>query len=116
MGLIVLWIVGLSTPVIRSAAWMVWMIGVAGLVAFVLSGTSQLVESRERRAAGPLAVSLELFALWILGMSLGVAMWLDWWTFAFACAFLVLGFLAAAYRPRARTEPEVGRQQFRRTG
>jgi hypothetical protein len=98
IGLVILWIAGLSTP--NTAGWLVWLDGIAALCAFAIAGATVPGVSRASRAGGPIALSLGLFALWVIGLATNVQSWLAWWTFAFACAFLLLGIAGGASRER----------------
>lgn len=108
LGLAILWIAGLGSP--NAAGWLTWLDGVAALCAFIIAGAlNPTYISRTSRAAAPVLLSVGLFVLWIVGLTSQVVPWLAWWTFAFACAFLVLGLAAAAkpsaYSPSQTTTP-----------
>ena len=84
-GLIILWIAALSA---HAAPWLTWLDGIAGLIAIVLGISAARVAQIGVPAGGALA--LGLFVLWIIALSAHGPLWLAWWTFAFACAFVVL--------------------------
>jgi hypothetical protein len=92
IGLVLLWLVGLSN---HASAWLTWLDGVAALCAF---GIALLPEgaSRQVMSGSPIALAIGLFVLWIIGLAVGAESWLAWWTFAFACAFLLLGIARAS--------------------
>jgi hypothetical protein len=100
IGLVVLWLVGLWNG---ATAWLTWLNGVGGLVAFGIAAsvTPRVVGAA---AGSPIALSVGLFALWIIALITHATTWLTWWTFAFACAFLMVG-MAGGYvaRPTAPT-------------
>ena len=91
IGLIVLWIVGLSAG---ATLWLSWLDGIAGLVAILLGITA--VSAARAGAAGWGLMALGLFVLWIIGLAAHGPLWLAWWTFAFACAFVVLAAAASS--------------------
>jgi len=92
LGLIILWIAALSG---HAVGWLTWMDGLAGLVAIALGLTfTAQVAGSSRTGWGLLGLSL--FALWIVALAAGGTIWLAWWTFAFACAFLVLAASSTA--------------------
>lgn len=92
-GLVVLWLVGLERG---GVPWMAWIDLALGVAAFLLA---VIVSPRSRasvRVGGPLTLSAGLFVLWLAGVSTASpALWLAWWNFAFACAFLLLGLAAS---------------------
>jgi hypothetical protein len=92
IGLAILWIAGLSSP--YAPGWLTWLDGIAALCAFTIAASSQIYETRGRRMGGPIALSVALFGIAIVALGSGAVAWLSWWTFAFACAFLVLGVAA----------------------
>jgi hypothetical protein len=92
LGLIILWIAAL---VGHAVGWLTWMDGLAGLVAIAL-GLTFTVQVGRRGTAGWGLLALSLFALWIIALAGGATIWLAWWTFAFACAFLILAASSTA--------------------
>lgn len=92
IGLIILWIAALSA---HAVPWLTWLDGVAGLVAIGLGLTFAAQVGRSGMAGWGL-LALSLFALWIIALAAGTTLWLAWWTFAFACAFLILAASATA--------------------
>jgi hypothetical protein len=91
VGLVIVWIAGLSA---HATPWLTWLDGLAGLAAIVLG----LTAARAARVgvAGWSLVAFGLFVLWIVGLSTHGALWLAWWTFAFACGFVILTASAAS--------------------
>lgn len=85
IGLIILWLAALSA---HAVLWLTWLDGLAGLLAIVMGLT--LVASARAGASGSGLLALGLFILWIIGLATGRSLWLAWWTFAFACAFMIL--------------------------
>lgn len=85
IGLSILWIAGLGSPF--SAAWLTWLDGACALVGYGIAFSR--VGTR-----GPIALSVGLFALWVIGMVTNGATWQNWWTFAFGCGYLLVGLLA----------------------
>ena len=86
LGLIILWIAGLSA---HAVGWLTWLDGLVGLLAIVAGfGVLRLATRAGVATSGGLAFGLVI--LWIIGLAAGGTLWLAWWTFAFACAFLAL--------------------------
>ena len=85
LGLVLLWLAGLSS---HASAWLTWLDGLAALIA--IAGAAALVEFHRGGTAGTGLLALGLFILWIIGLATGATLWLSWWTFAFACAFVVV--------------------------
>jgi hypothetical protein len=113
IGLTILWIAGLSSP--YSATWLTWLDGVGALIGYGIAFGTDNVANRVTRIGGPVALSIGLFALWIIGMSTNGAPWQNWWTFAFACGYLLVGLTPA---PRAGVVTPVEREtsdRFRRS-
>jgi len=117
VGLLVLWLVGLGSP--NSPMWFVWLDGIAGALAFLIAAAAGPNSSVGARVTGPIALSLGLFALWIIGLASSSPGWLTWWTFAFACSFMLLGFSGRGNQPLAvsgkATPTEEERNRFRRS-
>jgi hypothetical protein len=97
VGLTFLWIIGISTP---AGGWPVWLLAIAALCALLIAFTEKSAATRRIRAAGPVLLSAGLFVLFAAELRAGSALWISWWTFAFALAFLTLGIVAAVKRPR----------------
>jgi hypothetical protein len=106
VGLAILWVSGLSSPYVPG--WFTWLDGVAALGSFTLSGSAQSYDTRGKRVGAPITLAVGLFALWIIGLATGAVNWMCWWTFAFACAFLVTGIAAGGARP---IEERIGRKE-----
>jgi hypothetical protein len=100
VGLVILWLVGLNR---HATPWLTWLDVVAALCAFAIAAG---IAGRTRGAdvGAPVVLAIGLFVLWIIGLSTHASMWLVWWTFAFACAFLFVGVGAGAQRPQI-TQP-----------
>jgi hypothetical protein len=86
IGLVVLWIAALSA---HATPWLTWLDGIAGLgaIALGLAATAHLARGG---MAGGFILAFSLFILWVIALASGVTLWLTWWTFAFACAFVIL--------------------------
>jgi hypothetical protein len=87
-----------------------WLQAVGGLAAFgiaaaVSPGNNSARQGFAMPVGGPIGLSIALFVLWIVALSVGASGWLAWWTFAVGCAFLILGLLAIG--ERAPTAPTV---------
>ncbi len=115
VGLIVLWIVGLGNP--NTSSWLTWMDGIAALCAFGIAAFTPDYATRSTRMGLPMAMSVALFAFWLIALSTGVSAGMTWWNFAFACAFLILGISNGAERPVPMVEStttDLNRERERR--
>jgi hypothetical protein len=92
IGLVILWIVGLSN---QATGWLTWLDGLAAIVAFGIAAAA-VSDGTGAMAASPIGLSVGLFVLWIVGLTMHSETWLAWWTFAFACGFLLLGLFSGA--------------------
>lgn len=104
VGLIILWLVGLSN---HATAWLTWLDGLAGLCAFGIAAAVPANLDTRRAIGGPIGLAVALFVLWIIGLAVGAQGWLSWWTFAFAVAFLVLGFASTSTRMTHTRSPRL---------
>jgi hypothetical protein len=100
VGLVILWIAGLAR---HSTPWMSWLDGLAGLIAFAGAASAGRDARVGQWASAGLTVGL--FALWIIGLSVDASRALSWWNFAFACAFLLLAVTAGSWRGVAELRP-----------
>jgi hypothetical protein len=94
-GLIALWLIGLGN---HATPWLTWVDGLAALCAFGLAAAivSERPNTTVSAIAGPpIFLAVALYVFWIAGLATHATAWLSWWTFVFACAFLVLGLLAS---------------------
>jgi len=89
VGLLVLWIAGLSY---HAPVWLTWLDGVAGLVAFIVAWA--FVASAMVGVAMSGGLALGLFILWIIALGSRGGIWMAWWTFGFAAAFSLLAVAA----------------------
>ena len=89
LGLVVLFIAGLNTA--GAHGWLTWLDLVMAICSFTVAGVAAPDASKGTRSGGPVAISIGLFALWIIALATGVVASMAWWNFAFACAFLVVG-------------------------
>ncbi len=86
LGLVILWVAGISAHAVN---WLTWLDGIVGLMAIAAGLGAMRVATRAGVAtSGGLAFAL--FLLWIIGLAAGSTVWVVWWTFAFACGFLIL--------------------------
>ena len=92
VGLVILWIVGLGQ---HATPWMTWLDGLGALFAFALAGGLAATASLALGGGGIFALAIGLGVLWIIGLSTHAVVWLTWWTFAFACGFVLLGIVAS---------------------
>jgi hypothetical protein len=86
IGFIILGIVGLGAAATLWLSWLVLLVGALGLIAsFFVPPTAS--------ATGPLAGGVGVAAgiLWLIGLATHATGWLNWWTFAFALGFILLG-------------------------
>lgn len=106
IGLLVLWIAGITSP--DAARWLAWLDLLAGLCAFIVAGAVGSAGARERRSGGPIGLAVALFVFWIFGLVTSPVVWLPWWNFGFACAFLFLGVFGGSAPPSVRRRPGSG--------
>jgi len=105
IGMVVLWIAGLSSPI--ASRWMVWLDLVAAALTFIgVAGTRETTD-RSTRAGGTIALSAGVFAIWLGGMVNGAVPWLTWWNFIFACGYLLVGIAASRRGGRAAGDTTV---------
>jgi len=96
IGLVALWIAGLTQ---HATAWLTWLDVFGALCAFaVAAGAGARVSTGQ--AGGAVALGAGLGILWILGILSRADRWLTWWTFAFACAFVLVGIGAGVGQRR----------------
>jgi hypothetical protein len=93
IGMVVLWIAGLSSPV--ESRWMTWLDLVAAALTFVGVAFTTPATARNTRVSGTIALASGLFGLWVNGLIHHAVPWLTWWNFLFACAYLVVGIAAS---------------------
>jgi hypothetical protein len=104
LGLGALWLFGFST---HATLWLTWLVGLAALCALALGARPVPLRPVPAAASRPLVLSGGLFLLWMIGLGLRVEPWLAWWTFIFACGFLMLGIYVSARmgRPTITSRP-----------
>ena len=122
IGLAILWAVGLGAA--DASPWMTWLVGLAALCSFGIAAFTPTYASRNTKMGEAVLLATGLFFLWVAGLVSGIAPWMAWWTFAFACTYLLLGITVglapeqgppmAEIPPHHRTEEEKERERFRR--
>ncbi|HVV51780.1 MAG TPA: hypothetical protein VHO06_19080 [Polyangia bacterium] len=93
LGLVVLWVAGLS---LQASAWLTWLELLAGVVAF--GGSARFGETPRARAAGWGALAAALAVVWIVALAVRATGWLTWWTLPFAAAFAMLSLASTVGR------------------
>ena len=88
VGLVILWLAGLSR---HATPWLTWLDVVAALCAFAIAATASANLSRSATVGEPIALAVGLGILFVVGLTTHAVRWLTWWTFVFACAFMLLG-------------------------
>ena len=113
IGLVILWITELNMNI---TPWLTWFDLAAGICAFVIAGILDERSPQNVRVAAPIALSLGLFALWIISLEAsGAPVWQPWWNFGFACAFLLTGLAATVAETRLRGQTSYyGRLEYGR--
>jgi hypothetical protein len=88
IGLLILTIAGWATT--GAVAWLAWLDLVGALCAFWVAYSAD--ETTNARVGGSVALGIGLLVLWIIAQSsMNTPAWQSWWTFAFGCAFVILG-------------------------
>jgi hypothetical protein len=82
--------VGLFGAFTEPQSWVVWCDLIGAWAAFFFAADITPNCSRARRISVPAVLSIGLFVTWFAAIAEKEAHWLAWWTFAFACAFLLL--------------------------
>jgi hypothetical protein len=111
LGLAILWIFGVTSR--GEAGWLSWLQLVAGIYSLLVAASVDDLSPRRTRVSNTLSISIGLSVLWILALVSPVLRWQAWWTFAFACAYLVLAIVTGARGEPPVEEPE--QEDFRRT-
>jgi hypothetical protein len=101
VGLVVLWLVGLTQG---ATPWLTWCNLLVAIGSFAYAGIPTL-RTRGFGLGGPAFLAIALFVLWMIGLGTGAVGWLCWWTFGFACAYLGIGFLAGSEHVEPRISP-----------
>jgi hypothetical protein len=98
--LALLFIVGQGTA---AQQWMVWLDGLGAIFAFLGAIIAPSVGERVR-IAGPVALSLGMLGLWVVGLAMHTVPWLPWCNFLGGISLLA-GALSAATFPEKREIP-----------
>src|SRR5262249_22895503 len=96
VGLLLLWLAGVGSRTGGGLLWIDFVLGVASIGAGVFAAAL----SRNARMGIPVALSIALFFVWMSGLALRQQPWRSWWTFAFACGYLLVAALAGAAQQR----------------
>jgi|GEM_PF-918570 hypothetical protein len=99
VGLLALWALGLGDT--AASSWVVWFLGLGSLWSFGIALFSSDIPSQSERIAQPLALSVGLFAVWLIGITIDSAQWLNRWTFVAAVAYFLFGVSGLTRRKRA---------------
>jgi hypothetical protein len=79
-----------------------------------VAGSVSAAGPRARPVGGAIGLAVGLFVMWIIGLATSPYVWLPWWNFGFACAFLLLGIFGGAVPPAAGRRPgEIERMEER---
>jgi hypothetical protein len=100
IGLFILWIVGLAE---HATLWLSWLDGLGALCGLLIGASVGQGATRGVDVGAPVALAIGLGVLWIIGLATHAEVWLTWWTFGFACAFLILGIAGGAVTARTTT-------------
>jgi hypothetical protein len=87
IGLLLIWLAGVST---HSAGWLSWLDFVAGATSLLIGAFRPAEVAPATRFGMPLALAIGLFVIWLIGLGVGSPHARVWWTFAFACAYLLV--------------------------
>jgi hypothetical protein len=88
VGLLILWLAGLTN---HATPWLTWLDGLGALCGFAVAAGASAAAGRATNTAAPIALAVGLGILWIIGLAMHTEIWLTWWTFAFGCAFFIVG-------------------------
>jgi hypothetical protein len=91
IGLFILWITGVAG---HASPWLTWLDGLAAIIGFAVVLAAGDVAPDRLSPVGPIALGVGLGILWIIGLTTGSNPKLTWWTFGFACAFVLVGIVA----------------------
>jgi CHASE2 domain-containing sensor protein len=95
---------------------MTWLDGIAGMIAFYMATHLNERAARSMRFGGPVAVGAALFVMFVIGLVTRVSAWQNWWNFAFACLFFLVGAMAVSTRAVDHAGPtasvsEIGKRE-----
>ena len=96
LGLVALWLSGLVNS--EASLWLTWFNGFAALAAFGIAAFVPPQAPRNTQRGLAVGLAGGLLGLFIVAIATDVVAWQAGWTFAFSCAFLVLGITASPER------------------
>jgi hypothetical protein len=102
LGLFLVWGAGVISN--SGPAWLVWLNGFAGIMAFVLAGDATPDVNPASRIGGALALGLALFILWVTALAVHAFGWVAWATLVFSVAFFSLALGMGTASPSTRAE------------
>jgi NO-binding membrane sensor protein with MHYT domain len=108
LGMTFLWILGLvnlanpdmvsSTVNLNASRWLTWLSFTAAVLSYLAAYVTDNRTSRRTVVNGTIALSSGIFAMWLIGLANGAFAFLSWWSFAFACAYAIVGAAAAVQK------------------
>ncbi len=96
LSLVVLWVIGRAED---TTAWLVWFEGAAALGVVSVVGLVPARRSAWVAGACLLALTLVLFALWLIALLEHGTPWFAWWIFTFAWLCLASAVLVTFQGP-----------------
>jgi hypothetical protein len=107
IGLSILWAMGLGSE--NSTLWITWLDGAGALAAFTLSAVAGDHGAWHARVGFPVLLAIGLFTGWAVSLALMGSNWQNAWTFAFGCAFILVGL--SGIRPNVPASRKEGTVQ-----
>jgi hypothetical protein len=99
IGLGIFWLVELASPgftdsIVGSSAvrWITWLDLLVVVWAFSIAAMNA-PDVRKKTPRGMYGLAGVLLVLWMVGLTSSAPLWITWWNFAFAVAFLVAGII-----------------------
>jgi uncharacterized ion transporter superfamily protein YfcC len=84
-----------------------WCLGIAAMCSLGVAAFMPTFATRNTRMGVSVLFAVGLYLLWVSEMSRAVVPWVGWWTFTFACAFLLLGIIVGLTPERQAPTSEV---------
>ena len=89
MGMGILCVAGLASH--EGASWLTWLDLAGAAISISLAAMMKPLIGHRKLDGSIVALSIGVFALWLIGLAVHALPMLVWWNFAFAVAFLIVG-------------------------